>query len=178
LTAVVNKARHGDSDALLWLYRKYNKAMFNICIRMAGSRPNAEDILQEAFLIAFKNLYQLKTELQFGGWLRRIVVNECIRFSKKNFSWDSWNEETHENITGEETEWWKEIEPDTIHGAIKNLPDGCRQVFNLFVLENFSHKQIAQHLNISESTSKSQYHRARQLLKQRIVQQLQADGQV
>lgn len=175
-TAVVRKACNGDTEAQAWLYRQYSKTMFNICTRMTGNRNDAEDVLQDAFIIAFRNLNQLKDALQFGGWLKRIVVNECIRYGKKNFYWNEWEDERNNTMVDEETEWWKTVSFDIIHKEIKGLPDGCRQVFNLFVVEDYSHKDIAGQLGISESTSKSQYHRARQLLKERITKQLQLHG--
>ena len=175
-TAIVRKACKGDGEAKTWLYQQYSKAMFNICIRMTSNRSDAEDILQDAFIIAFRNLHQLKDALQFGGWLKRIVVNECIRFSKKTIYWNDWEEEKTQQIADEATEWWKTVDFNIIHQEIKGLPDGCRQVFNLYVLEDYSHKAIAESLGISESTSKSQYHRARQLLKERITKQLQIHG--
>ncbi len=150
--------------------------MFNICTRMTGNRNDAEDLLQDAFILAFRNLHQLQDPLQFGGWLKRIVVNECIRFGKKNVRWNDWEEEKNNQLADEATEWWKTVSFDIIHNEIKGLPDGCRQVFNLFVVEDYSHKDIAEQLGISESTSKSQYHRARQLLKERINRQLQIHG--
>ncbi|RZL98698.1 MAG: sigma-70 family RNA polymerase sigma factor, partial [Pedobacter sp.] len=85
-TALVSKAMLGDVDAQSQLYMQYSRAMFNICTRMAGNSTDAQDILQDAFMLAFKNLSQLKDHLTFGGWLRRIVVNECIRFSRATFS--------------------------------------------------------------------------------------------
>jgi len=143
---------------------------------MTGNRSDAEDVLQEAFIIAFNNLHQLKEEQQFGGWLRTITVNECIRHSKKSFYWNEWEDGNYENLANEEMEWWKKVNFEVIHKEIKSLPDGCRQVFNLYVLEDYSHKEIAENLGISESTSKSQYHRARQLLRERITKQLQIHG--
>ncbi len=150
--------------------------MFNICIRMTGNRNDAEDILQDAFIQAFRKLHQLKEAQLFGGWLKKIVVNECIRYSKKSFNWESWEDERNNQLINDETEWWKTVDFNIIHQEIKSLPDGCRQVFNLFVVEDFSHKEIAEQLNISESTSKSQYHRARQLLKERISKQIEIHG--
>ncbi len=150
--------------------------MFNICTRMTGNRKDAEDILQDAFIIALRSLHQLKDEKQFGGWLKRIVINECIRFSKKNIRWTDWEEERMNGAANEEIEWWKTVDFNIIHNEIKALPDGCREIFNLFVVEDFSHKEIAAQLGVSESTSKSQYHRARQLLKERIMKQIQIHG--
>lgn len=170
--AIVRKAGHGDGDAQALLYRQYSKAMFNICIRMTGNRGDAEDVLQDAFIQAFKNVGQLKQPEAFGGWLRRIVVNECIRYSKRSFTWDDWHDSHHDNTEDEATNWWTTINLDMVHREIKTLPEGCRQVFVLFVLEDYSHKHIAECLGVSENTSKSQYHRARKLLKERITKQM------
>ncbi len=174
--ANVRKASKGDIAAQAWLYDQYSKNMFNICIRMTGNRSDAEDVLQDAFILAFRNLTQLKEAAQFGGWLKRIVVNECIRFCKKSPYWKEWKDDHNTLLVVEETEWWKTVDFNIIHQEIKGLPEGCRQVFNLYVLEDYAHKDIATQLGISESTSKSQYHRARQLLKERITRQLQLHG--
>lgn len=166
----INKAKLGHHDALEWLYNSYSKAMFNICCRMIGKKNDAEDVLQDVFVIAFKNLHQLKDEMQFGGWLKRITINECIRYSKKQIYNDNWNDAQFEDLKDDETvHWWNDIELQTIHEAVKQLPNGCRQIFNLYAIENFSHKEIASSLNISESTSKSQYHRAKKLLKEALL---------
>lgn len=175
-TAFVNKACKGDAAALSWLYHQYSKAMFNICTRMTGNLNDAEDLLQDSFLIAFKQLHQLKVAEQFGGWLKRIVINECIRFSKKTKYWEEWDDDKINEMADEDIEWWKTINFSLIHDAIKGLPEGCRQVFTLYVLEDYSHQEIADNLGISASTSKSQYHRAKQLLKVRITQQLTIHG--
>ncbi len=172
----MRKASKGDGEAQAMLYRQYSKAMFNICTRMTGNLNDAEDILQDAFVLAFRNLHQLKEAVQFGGWLKRIVVNECIRFSKKQVRWNEWDEQSNDTLTDDSVEWWTTINLEMVHREIKGLPDGCRQVFNLYVLEDYSHKDIASNLGISESTSKSQYHRARQLLKERITKQIQIHG--
>lgn len=150
--------------------------MFNICMRMTGNHENAEDLLHEAFMIAFKKLHQLKDELNFGGWLRKIVVSECIRFNKKGFKWNELDEQFQEQPDDNDTNWLHSLSFDKIQEEIKLLPEGCRQVFNLFVIEDYSHKQIAEAMGISESTSKSQYHRARSLLKDRLLKHLVLHG--
>lgn len=175
-TAVVRKACKGEAEAQAWLYQQYSRSMFNICTRMTGNRNDAEDILQDAFIIAFQKLGQLKDPMQFGGWLKRIVVNECIRKTKNQIRWTDWEEDRTNGMTDEAPEWWKTVDFEWIHTAIRELPDGCRQVFTLFVVEDMSHKEIAALMEISESTSKSQYHRARNLLKQRITRQLSIYG--
>jgi len=174
--AVITKAANGDRDAQSWLYHQYSKAMFNVCTRMTGNYSNAEDILQEAFMTAFKNLVQLKDPDSFGGWLKRIVVNECIRHGKNGFAWSEWSEEQTDTLADEATEWWSTVSLEVLHKEIKKLPDGCRQVFVLYAMEDYSHRDIATDLGVSESTSKSQYHRARKLLRERINIQIAIHG--
>lgn len=173
---LVQNAMKGNALAQGQLYQLYSKAMFQICIRMVGNREQAEDLLQDAFILAFKNLSQLKEPLQFGGWLRRIVVNECIRFSKKQIRYQPWEEHLEDQAAEAGLAWWKTISLDMLHQQIKALPNGCREIFNLYAIEDFSHKEIAQQLGISESTSKSQYHRAKQLLRSSINAAIQIHG--
>lgn len=135
---------------------------------MAGNPTDAEDLLHDAFVYAFEHLHQLKDPAAFGGWLGRIVVGECVRFSKKSLKWKDLDDDLSEDQP-EENEWWNSIGIEQVNEEIKKLPDGCRQVFVLFALENYPHKLIAQNLGISESTSKSQYQRARKLLKERLT---------
>ena len=168
-TSLVHQAQQGNTAAIEALYRQYSKAMYNVCTRMMGEKNGAEDVLQDSFIIAFKNLQQLKEAAQFGGWLKRIVLNECIRQGKKKNSWTEWDDDQHDMQDTDETSWWDAVEMAEIHAQIKALPDGCRQVFTLFAIENYSHKHIAVSVGISESTSKSQYHRAKQLLKERLL---------
>jgi len=176
LTLLVRKAVKGDAAAQSQLYQQFSKAMFHICLRMSKNKNEAEDILQDSFILAFKNLHQLKDAIQFGGWLKRIVVNECIRQTKQSWQWQDW-EDQYDQISNEpEEEWWKAVNIEMVHQQISALPDGCKQVFNLYVFEDFSHKEIAAMLTISESTSKSQYHRAKKLLKEKINQQTAKNG--
>lgn len=172
---MIKEAVLGNSNARAHLYEQYNKAMFNVCTRMMKNQQDAEDVLQEAFIIAFDRLHQLKDPESFGGWLRRIVVNECIHFGRKNFVTIEWNEEM-ENVGEDNEEWWTAVTPEMLHNEIKTLPEGCRQIFVLYVMEDYTHKDIAANLGVSESTSKSQYQRAKQLLRQRITQQLKTHG--
>ena len=150
--------------------------MYNICIRMTGNEDDAADVLQDAFVQAFDHLKQLKQPEAFSGWLKKIVVNQCIRFCKKNIVWRELNESDANNIAEDEREWWINIPLALVHQEIKKLPSGCRQVFVLFAMEDFGHKEIAEQLSISESTSKSQYQRARKLLYERITKQMEIHG--
>lgn len=153
------------------LYAQFSQKMFSICVRMTGNRSDAEDVLQDAFLNAFDNLAQLRDYHLFESWLRKIVVNACIRFAKKSLRHITLEEEYADHPEADDLNWLQLISFEQIHFEIKNLPAGCREVFNLYVLEDYTHQQIAAELNISASTSKSQYHRARQLLKERLRKQ-------
>ena len=177
-TTVVLKAMGGNDLAKGMLYKQYSTAMFNICTRMTGDKNQAQDILQDAFILAFKNISQVKNELNFGGWLKRIVINECIKHSKKSVKWFDLEEEHEQLYNSDENSWFHHVDLEKVHEEIKNLPDGCRQIFNLYVLEDFHHKKIAEVLNISESTSKSQYQRARMLLKQRLLKNMVEHGRI
>jgi RNA polymerase sigma factor (sigma-70 family) len=178
LQILIQQAKQGEQTALATLYNQFNKAMFNICTRMMDNLASAEDVLQEAFILAFKNLHQLKEAQQFGGWLKRIVVNECIKQCKKNNQLQFVADDGALPDVADEQDWWIGIDISAIHREIKNLPSGCKQVFTLYVLENYSHKQIAETMNISEGTSKSQYSRAKQLLKEKLTKQFVQNGQL
>ena len=168
-TSFVHQAQRGNAAAIEALYRQYGKAMYNICTRMMGDKNGAEDVLQDSFIVAFKNLQQLKDASQFGGWLKRIVINECIRQGKKKTGWTEWDDDQYDTPDTDEASWWDTVGMAEIHAHIKALPNGCRQVFIMYAIENYSHKDIAASVGISESTSKSQYHRAKHLLKERLT---------
>lgn len=168
---MVVRAGRGHTDAQAALYQQFSRAMFNICLRMAGNKMQAEDLLHDAFIVAFKNLSQLRDPKAFAGWLRKIVVNECIRQGRNKVHWAD-DHEVQETADDSGDCWWQEVNAAMLQQEISNLPDGCRQVFVLFVLEDFSHRDIAAKLGISESTSKSQYHRSRALLRERITKKI------
>lgn len=176
ITDAVLLAQKGDNQAFGSLYRQFSKAMFNICVRMMGECADAEDILQEAFVKAFHNIHSLKEEKYFGGWLRQITINECLAHLKKTIlptelteEWDKI--EQHEAVE-DIANWYEQIEMDELRLYIANLPNGCRQIFVLYAIEDYTHRQIAEALHISEGTSKSQYMRAKNLLKERLTKKI------
>lgn len=170
---LVVQARNGDTNARAALYRQYVKAMYNHCLRITGNQADAEDVLQESFIYAFQHLHEINKPASFGGWLRKIVVSNAIRHCRKTFRWDDLEEHNGQNEPDEESPWWAGIQMEVVHEAIKQLPGGCRQIFSLYVFEDFAHKDIAASLGISESTSKSQYQRARKLLKERLTNKME-----
>ena len=173
-TQLVERCRSNDSAAQFELYKRYSKAMYNISLRMLGNSDDAQDVLQDAFVAAFQNLQQFTGKATFGAWLKRIVINRCLDFLKKKRLPIVEIENISYKISEKPVEKEKEftlygIHPKQVHNEIKNLPKGCRVILNLYLLEGYDHKEIAQILEISESTSKSQYARAKKLLKERLL---------
>lgn len=162
-----------NPDAQKALYRAYSVAMYNICLRMLANKQDAEDALQDAFIKVFRSINTYQGKSTPGAWIKRIVINKCVDQLKKRPHVD-WSDETY-NETSERTEQVGEsIDSDTINAAIRELPDGCRMVFNLKILEGYDHQEIAEILNISVNTSKSQLHRAKQLLRCSLLKTIEA----
>jgi len=165
---LVEACIRGDRSAQLSLYNRYSKAMYNTCLRMLRSEADAEDALQTAFVEVFGKLDSFRFESTLGAWIKRIVVNTCINHLKKRrLVTIDWDEQIPEpQVASEEYDDDHNLEVDRIRKAILELPDGYRTVFSLYLLEGYDHAEIGQILNISETTSKSQYSRARQKLRQ------------
>ncbi|HCE58824.1 MAG TPA: RNA polymerase [Prolixibacteraceae bacterium] len=143
--------------------------MFNVCYRMTNNREEAEDILQEAFTQAFMKLDSYRYESVFGAWLKRIVINTCINAKNKRKVELTLFEDLHRFDAPGETEESDEMIQLTVQGiskAMEKLPEGGRMIFSLYLFEGYDHGEIAQILNITESTSKSQFMRA----KRRIIE--------
>lgn len=161
----VEKARSNDRTAQFELYKLYSKAMLNVSFRMVNNIEEAEDILQESFVSAFRNLDNYRGDSTFGSWLKRIVINNSLNLLRKNkldFSdvdecGDIENSEDHSSLSG--------LDVNQIKLTISELPDGFRAVLSLYLLEGYDHREIADILDISESTSKSQYNRAKKKLR-------------
>lgn len=166
IVELICSAIEGKNFAFKELYDAFVNPMFNIALRMTGQREEAEDIVQESFQKAFGNLKSLKDKKMFGAWLRKIVVNASILRTKNKILYQDLT--LHSDQSKENDDWFTEIDFERLHYAIKELPEGCRQIFVLYVSEDYSHKEIAALLSISESTSKSQYQRAKTLLKKQL----------
>ncbi len=161
---LVKQCKQGNNKAQHQLYTRYSKAMYNIATRMTGNKAHAEDILQEAFIKVFTEIHKLQNEKAFGGWVKRIVINKCIDHSrnKKFFSTEIEIHEIENQLIEEEIE--DTILPEKVHECIKQLPDGAREILVLRALEGLKHAEIAEQLNISVSTAKTQFHRAKTLM--------------
>ena len=165
---IIELSKEGNPKAQYQLYKLYARAMFNICVRMMNNMEEAEDLLQESFTDAFMKLKTFRYESSFGAWLKRIVINKCISSLQKKKIDLVFPEQQLEPDYRDETVDYGQIEMDVrrIHRAVEQLPDGYRVIFSLYALEGFDHKEISRILNISESTSKSQYLRSKQKIRE------------
>ena len=174
---LIDGCKRGDGTAFREIYRLYSRAMYNTCLRMMNNREEAEDILQESFASAFRNIHRYRKESAFGAWLKQIVINRCINALNKRSLQLAELKEGYE-FKDEDTE--ERNVPDSydvamVKQAIAKLPDGYRSVLNLYLLEGYDHKEIAEILSISESTSKTQYLRAKKRL-QSILKEMPYEG--
>lgn len=161
---VIDKCLEGDIKAQFQLYKQYSKAMYNIASRFLNNKMDAEDILQESFVTAFRRLEELQNKDAFGSWLKRIVINNCISLQRKRrIQFEEIDEQRHGEAF-ELEEGMPEVDLALVHQAIKELPAKGRSVLVLRALEGYSHKEIAETLGITVSTSKTQYSRALSLL--------------
>lgn len=165
--SIIEACKRGKDRARYELYQLYSKAMYNVCYRIMNNREEAEDMLQEAFTQAFMKLETFRFESSFGAWLKRITVNTCLNAINKKKVELIYCEEIydHELPQGkEETE--VQFTVANVTKAMEELPKGGRMVFSLYLIEGYDHSEIAQILGITESTSKSQFMRA----KRRVVE--------
>jgi RNA polymerase sigma factor (sigma-70 family) len=171
---IIEECRNGNSRAQFRLYEQYSKAMYNLAYRILNNREDAEDALQEAFTDCFRYIDTFRFESTFGAWLKKIVVNKCINHVKKR----KIDLELCETLPAMADEQVEEPAYDTgeIIKGIEKLPDGYRIILTLYLLEGYDHTEISQIMGISESTSKSQYSRAKEKLKN-ILLKKQGHGQ-
>ena len=168
---LVESCKKGNPKAQYQLYQQYSKAMFNICYRMMNSREEAEDMLQESFSECFLKLNSFRYESSFGAWLKKIVIHKCINELKRKKTELVFSENLaiYRNPEDEKMQVdEKDIKysVQAIMNALEQLSDGYRVVFSLYMLEGYDHAEISEILGVSESTSKSQYMRAKIKIKE------------
>lgn len=171
---LVEGLRKQDRGAQFEVYRQYSKAMLNTAHRILQNLEEAEDVLQETFLSAFTKIDQFNGESTLGAWLKRITVNKAINaLQRQKASLVSLEDahldrNAHEVTDGEISSLWQ---VDQVLHAVAALADGYRVVFSLYLLEGYDHAEIAEILGISEGTSKSQYNRAKQKVRELLTAQ-------
>lgn len=170
---LIKRCQSGDRIAYKQIYQLYSKAMFNVCFRITGNDFEAEDALQEGFISAFRNINSFRGDSTFGAWLKRIVVNKAINELKKRKT-ERLNEEDQSDIPEEEdtVEYKESLTVERVRDSINALPDGYRSVLSLYLIEGYDHQEIAEILEITESTSKSQLNRAKKKLREMLSQRI------
>lgn len=162
--ALIEGCKREDNESQRQLYDLFVKKMMVVSIRYSKSQQEAEDIIQEAFIKIFQHIKTFKGESSLYYWIKRIVVNTALNHQRSKlylFPMVDVSTLNHEvdsiNLSG--------YQLDDLLKMIHKLPDGCRVIFNLYAIEGYSHKEIGEQLRISEGTSKSQYARAKSLLR-------------
>lgn len=139
-----------------FLYEMFAKEMLTLSYRITDNLQDTEDIIQESFIHSFNVIHQLKQDENFSPWLKRIVIHNSLKKIKKRQPYAILKDIPVEEVD-ETSSWYSSIPFTTVQEAIQRLPNGCREVLTLYLLDNFKHREIAEILEISVSTSKSQY---------------------
>ena len=158
----------GDRESQRELYQRYSAGMLMVCTRYSKSREDAEDILQEAFIKVFKNIKSFKQQSTLGYWIKRIVINTALNFQRGKLYLFPMVELDGDSDISVNDQALSNCGMQELTKMIQSLPVGCQVIFNLYAIEGYKHHEIAEMLKISEGTSKSQYARAKNLLKQMI----------
>lgn len=165
------QCKRGDSHACRMLYERYGGGLMAICLRYIGNKDNAEDVLHDGFIRIFQSIrkFTYQGEGSLKAWLSKIMVNEALGYLRRQ-NVQAQQEVLMENIpdTADDADSLDDIPQSVLMKMISELPDGYRNVFNLYVFENKSHKEIASLLGITEHTSSSQFYRAKSLLIKKI----------
>lgn len=160
---LIEDCKKGNNRAQYSIYKLYSKAMYNLAHRLLNNREDAEDILQEVFVDCFSKIRTFRFESTFGAWLKMITINKCINHLRKRKIDITLYENLPTDIHEEEEE--NAYNTEKIFKGIEKLPDGYRIILTLYLLEGYDHEEISQILGITESTSKSQYSRAKEKLR-------------
>ncbi|WP_339916136.1 sigma-70 family RNA polymerase sigma factor [Yeosuana marina] len=166
LKQLIENCKNNNTKAQSELYKLFSGKLFSISLKYSRNYAEAEDNLQDAFLTIFKKIEQYKHKGSFEGWLKRITINTVLQRYRNEKVFDIINEEITEDVELDIDE--DDVSIDYLLQIIQELPDRYRLVFNLYVLDDYSHKDIAEMLKINVGTSKSNLARARQILKKTI----------
>lgn len=160
---IIDRCKVGNIKAQYSLYKLFSKGLYNVAMRFMNNKMDADEVVQDTFIIAFKKMNDFEGKGAFGQWLKRIAINNCISIlRKRKIHFDdieqiSLGVDPSEEVDGS-------IDPGIVHQAIKELPEKARTILNLYALEGYKHREISDILGITESTSKTQYKRAKQIL--------------
>jgi RNA polymerase sigma-70 factor (ECF subfamily) len=163
----------GDRKMQEELYNRFASKMYAVCLRYANNSDDAQDLLQEGFIKVYKNLHRFRAEGSFEGWVRRVFINSSIEhYRKKQAKLTTVSDKEENTIEDSDISALDSLAERDIINLIQDLSPGYRTVFNLYVIEGYSHKEIGELLGISEGTSKSQLARAKSILQKKVTQYL------
>jgi len=170
LDDIIQKCQEGNSSAQTALYHQFSAKMYGLCLRYAKDSAEAEDIMQEGFIRVFNKISQFEFKGSFEGWIKRIMVNTALeKFRKNDRLYPVEEMKIFESVEYAE-ETISSISANDLLRIIQELPPRYKMVFNLFAIEGYSHLEIAEMMNISEGTSKSNLSRARVILQKNVVE--------
>ena len=173
LNKAISLAKKGNPLAQRHLYEQYKVRLFRVCLRYGRDRSDAKDILQEGFIQIFKNLHQFKGEGDIGGWMRQVMVYTALQYLRKwKKDWNHLDSNDFESVFQTEADVFHKLGLEDLTRMIQQLPKGYRIVFNLYVIEGYSHKEIAELLGVSTNTTKTQLFKAKAALRKQLEQQL------
>jgi RNA polymerase sigma factor (sigma-70 family) len=166
---LVSGCRRGEHKAQRSVYEKNAPQMLALCLRYVHDRSEAEGVMVTGFLKVFDKIGQYSGEGSFEGWIRRIMVNESLLYLRQNKHAHMMVEVEAASREVQTDDAYQQLAVDDLMALVRKLPEGYRTVFNLYAIEGYSHKEIAEQLNITENTSKSQLSRARGMLQQYVA---------
>ena len=169
---------NGDKASCRALYEQYKVPMFRVCLRYANGRMEAEDMLQDGFIKVFSDLHQYSGKGALGGWIRRVMVNVALQHIRKHRKYlPTLEVDQISNTMAADEEIYSKIGVKALTKMIQQLPTGYRIVFNLYVVEGYTHKEIANQLQISINTSKSQLSKAKAALRKKLERMMLVEQQ-
>jgi RNA polymerase sigma factor (sigma-70 family) len=159
----------GNKQAFDWIYANYSKGMYSLCLRYTKNQDEAADILQESFIKVYEKRSLFNAEYEIGPWVKRIVINEAINHFRVNKRFelvedDGYFEEAEEIIEMEDLSGVKEM----LLSVLREMPEGYRTVFNMYVIDNLTHQEIAEYLGVSVNTTKTQLFKARKMIRAKL----------
>lgn len=166
---LIESCRKGDRIGQKELYNRFARKMMGVCYRYVNDKETASDLLQDGFVKVFSSLDSYSGTGSFEGWIRKIFVNTALEFLRKmDVLRDATDLDNTAELVQPDSSVISSMTADELMQLVHELPPGFRTVFNLFAIEGYSHKEIAELMNITESTSRSQFTRARQMLQKRV----------
>lgn len=170
MNTLIEQCKKENRKAQRRLYDLYADRVFRICLRYTGNEAEAEECVSESFLKVFSNIGSVvfDNEKMLFGWIRKIAVNECLMLLRKRTKYPEMISCEKNDFIDDNQDVLSDIEVEYLFRIIQSLPAGYRTIFNLYVIEGYSHPEIANMLSISEGTSKSQLSRAKTLLKEKL----------